>query len=91
MEWWLLIIIGLVGGLLHWALPYSADEDRSPKGLAKRAFAGIVAVFVVYYGGDAILKLIGYDIISAFGNIGLIFVGYFGLDILKIIRDYIHH
>ena len=89
MDWWILIILGLVGGFMHWILPYSDDEDRSITALAKRIVAGIIAVFIVYYGGEAILAPLGYTIISQFGTIGLIFVGYFGLDILKVIRDYI--
>ena len=77
------IVAGAVGGFLHWIIPTAGDKPDDWVELVKRIVAGAIAVPVVMASGVEVMPQI-----QNYGILGQILIGYFSIDIWKMLRDY---
>jgi len=77
------IILGAVGGFLHWIIPTTGDKPDDLVEMVKRVVAGAIAVPLIMASGVSV-----YPQVEQFGYLGQVLLGYFSIDIWKMFRDY---
>ena len=77
------VVMGAIGGFLHWIIPTAGDKPDNWMELLKRVIAGAIAVPLVMASGISVMPEL-----ENYGYIGQVLLGYFAIDVWKMLRDY---